>query len=334
MKRLLSPLAAILLASWTLTAPAPARADEAGDLMAEAARRFLGSLDDARRAKASFSFDDPERTNWHWIPRPRKGLPVKELTSDQRALAFALLNTGLSDKGMVTAATTMSYEEILRIEEAGKGPVRDPELYFISVFGTPGDSGTWGWRWEGHHLALNFTLRDGKVVSATPFMFGSNPAKVASGPNKGLRNLAAIQDPIYALVASLDEDQRKAAVISQDVPDVTSTPNSARITSPQAVGLPSDKLTDKQRSLLNDAIGGYLANFPEAVRDDLHKKLAAGGGKFQFAWYGPADPSKPHAFRIQGPTVYIDFNDKQNGANHIHTFYRNVDGDFALSSGN
>ncbi|MDG3003414.1 DUF3500 domain-containing protein [Paludisphaera mucosa] len=328
MKRLLPALVAILLASSSLNAPA--RGEETGTLMAETARRFLGSLDDAQRDKATFGFDDPERLNWHWIPRPRKGLPIKELASDQRVLAFALLNTGLSNRGMVTAATTMSYEEIIREEEHENGTVRNPELYFISVFGTPGE-GSWGWRWEGHHLALNFTLSGDKVVSATPFMLGANPAKVASGPRKGLRNLAAIQDPIYALVASLDEGQRKAAIVSEEVPDVTTTPNAPKPPAPEALGIDIGRLNPEQHKLLGEALKAYLETFPAEIGGLIMEQLHAGGKpEAHLAWYGPIDPSKAHAFRIQGPTVLIDFNDKQNGANHIHTFFRTASGDFGL----
>ena len=173
MKRFLPLLAVALVASAVATS---AQADETGAAMADAAHRFLGTLDDSQRAKASFAFDSPERFNWHWIPRTRNGIPIKELKSDQRALAFGLIQTGLSAKGMLKATTIMSYEQILHDQENGS-PTRDPELYYVSVFGTPGDQGDWGWRLEGHHLALNFTMHDGNVVSATPFMFGSNPGR-------------------------------------------------------------------------------------------------------------------------------------------------------------
>ncbi|WP_165064947.1 DUF3500 domain-containing protein [Paludisphaera rhizosphaerae] len=329
MKRPLTALATILLVSSMF--PAQTRAASAGDLMAETARRFLGSLDDAQRAKATFAFDDAERLNWHWIPRARKGLPLKELTSYQRALAFALLNTGLSDKGYVTAATTMSYEELIRIEEKGTGPVRDPELYYISVFGTPGGD-SWGWRWEGHHLSLNYTLKGNKIVSATPFMFGANPATVADGPNKGLRNLADIQDPIYALLASLDSDQKKAAILSDVAPKIPASPAAAKPLASGSDGIDVQKLNGDQKKLLISALEAYVHLFPDEVSADLVEKLKAGHGEGHFAWFGPTDPSKPHAFRLQGPTVFIDFNDEQNNANHIHTFYRNADGDFGATA--
>jgi hypothetical protein len=322
-------LTLVCLAS--LASGAVARGDEAGAVMAEAAQRFLGALDDSQRARASFAFDSPERFNWHWIPRSRSGLPIKDLAPDRRALAFGLLNTGLSTRGMIKAATIMSYEEILRVQENGNGPVRDPELYFVSVFGTPGDRGEWGWRVEGHHLSLNFTLRDGKVVSATPFMFGSNPAEVKSGGRKGSRNLFDIEEPIASLMASLDEAQVGEAVVSDEVPDVTTTPNSARLAPPPPVGITSDKFNASQLALLDRFVKAYQANFPESIRDDLADRLARSPRPFHFAWYGLPDPYKPHAFRLQSPELLIDFNVKQDEANHIHTYYRSASGDFGLA---
>jgi hypothetical protein len=233
---------------------------------------------------------------------------------------------------MIKATTIKSYEEILRVQENGTGPVRDPELYYVSVFGAPGDRGDWGWRVEGHHLSLNFTLKDGKVVSATPFMFGSNPAEVKSGGRKGSRNLFDLEEPIISLIMSLDEAQVRDAVVSDEVPDVTTTPNSARLQPPLPVGISSGTLNASQLALLARFVRAYQANFPETIRDDLARRLAGSPQGFHFAWYGPPDPYKPHAFRLQSPELYIDFNNKQDEANHIHTFYRSATGDFGLDS--
>ena len=330
MRRMTLPL--ILLAAGSTFAPAPARADEVGSNMADAARRFLAALDDGQKARAAFAFDSPERFNWHWIPRERKGVPFKEFTPEQRSLAFGLLDTGLSTKGAIKATTIMSLEEILRVDEHGTGPVRDPELYFVSVFGTPSDSGEWGWRVEGHHLALNYTLRDGKVASATPFMFGSNPAEVKKGPRKGLRNLAEIEGPANALIASLTDDQKALAVVAAVAPEVTTTPNSPQPPNPDPKGISSDKLSSDQKASIDQLIRAYAVNFPDPVRDDLLHQVASHPQAFHFAWYGPTDISRPHAFRLWGPTLFIDFNDTQNQTNHIHTFFRSHLGDFGAEA--
>lgn len=322
-------MAAAVLTASALSAPTPTRADATGEAMAKAANRFLGTLDDARREKASFSFDDPERLNWHWIPRPRQGLSIKEMAPDQRAVAFGLIQTGLSTEGMIKVSTLMSYEHILHLQE-NRAPHRDPELYYLSVFGTPGDKGEWGWRLEGHHLSLNFTLKDGQVVSATPFQLGANPASVRSGPLEGQRNLIDIETPIKELLASFDEDQRKAAVVSDVVPKVTSKPNPPQPGPMEAKGLSTEKMKPKQRELLNQFFAAYRTNFAPGVREDLKKELERSKGEFHIAWHGPLDQSKPHAFRVEGPSILIDFNNEQDQANHIHTFYRNRPGDFDL----
>jgi Protein of unknown function (DUF3500) len=326
MRRTLMLLAVAVLSHFA--SYAIARADETGLMMADAASRFVAALDANQKSQATFPFDSAERFNWHWIPRERKGLPIKNLTPEQRALAFGLLDTGLSTKGVLKATTIMSLEEILRVQEHGTGPVRDPELYFVSVFGNPGDQGEWGWRIEGHHLSLNYTLRHGKVVSATPFMFGSNPAEVRGGSRKGLRNLATMEGPANKLLLSLNEDQRKEAIVSPEVPDVTTTPNSEQPPTAAPIGISGASLDANQRETLAEFVRAYYENFPESIRADLLDQFVRGAQSLHFAWYGPRDPSKPHAFRIQGPTLLIDFNDKQDGANHIHTFYRSLLGDF------
>ena len=185
---------------------------------------------------------------------------------------------------------------------------------------------------EGHHLALNYTLRDGRVVSATPFMFGSNPATVLNGGRKGLRNLVAIEGPANKLMLSLNAEQRGTAIVSADVPDVTTTPNSAQPPTTVPLGISSAKFDNDQRKTLTQFVQAYYENFPEPIRAGLLDQLARGEQVFHFAWFGPADPAQPHAFRIQSPTLLIDFNDKQDGANHIHTFYRSMVGDFGLTS--
>jgi hypothetical protein len=319
---------ALNLGGWSQSTPA----DEIGSAMADSAQRFVASLDDAQKARATFAFTSPERVNWHWIPRERKGLPIKSMKAEQRALAFGLLSTGLSTKGILTATTIMSLEEILLVDEHGTGPVRDPELYFVSIFGNPSDEGEWGWRIEGHHLALNFTLKGGRVVSATPFMFGSNPAEVRKGPRKGLKNLAEIEGPTNKLIASFNEAQRKEAIISTTAPDVTTTPNSARAPVMTPEGIASAKLDADQKQTLTRLLRAYAANFPEPIRGDLLDQLSRDPESIHFAWYGSTDPTKPHAFRVQGKAFFIDFNDTQNETNHIHTFYRSLLGDFGLSA--
>ncbi len=197
---LLASVAVVGLALW-----AGAQVEPTGSRMAVTADRFVDSLTQTQAAKATYPYDSPERLNWHFIPRGRKGLPIKELSPEQRALAFALIQSGLSGSGFLKATTIMSLEQILRELEKGSGPVRDPELYYLTIFGKPEDRGKWGWRIEGHHLSLNFTLEDGKIIAATPAFFGSNPGEVRQGPRQGLQTLADRDERALRLVQALDD---------------------------------------------------------------------------------------------------------------------------------
>ncbi len=257
---LLAALAVVGLTLW-----ARAYVDQTGSQMATAAARFLTALDRDQVAKATYTFDAPERLDWHFIPRPRKGLPVKEMSSAQRALAFGLLQSGLAGGGYLKATTIMSLEQILKDLEQGKGPVRDPELYFFTIFGKPSDSGRWGWRVEGHHLSLNFTLDDGKVVSATPAFFGSNPAEVRQGPREGLRTLADVEDRALRLLQALDSTQTKLAVVSETAPKEIRAPNTPQPPTEEAVGVAYADLNDEQRELLRTLVETYAASMPTDV---------------------------------------------------------------------
>ncbi len=287
----------------------------------------------------SFAFDSPERINWHFIPRERNGLPIKEMNGEQRALAFGLLHTGTSRVGAVKATTIMSLEAILREMEKGSGPIRDPERYYVSIFGTPSNSGKWGWRIEGHHLSLNFTLEDGEIVSATPTFFGANPAEVRQGPRKGLRTLADVEDRALRLFQALDDDQQKLAVAAEKAPaDIQSNvgdPKTGLLPQPPKPdhdGIAADKLGDDQRKMLDVLIDSYAVDMPSEVAHSWLADVKKSGNDIRFAWYGPADRNEPHAYKIQGSTFVIEFNNTQNNANHIHTVWRSMLGDFGMSN--
>src|SRR5215831_9290994 len=174
---------AALAAGATLLVAAYHRANSAS-VMTEAANRFLASLTPEQRAKATFSFDDAERVNWFFVPIERKGLPLREMSPYQKHLAMALVNAGLSQSGFIKAVTIMSLEDVLRIQEKDNGERRNPEKYYFSIFGTPSETGTWGYRVEGHHISRNYTIVNGHVVAA-PSFFGANPARVPDGPRAG-----------------------------------------------------------------------------------------------------------------------------------------------------
>ncbi len=322
----LAAMAVVGVAVW-----ASARYDSAGGQMAGAATRVLAALDKEQLAKVEFPFDSPERINWHFIPRERKGLPVKEMTPAQRALVFGLLNTGVGASGYEKSMTIMSLEQILRDLEQGKGPVRDPELYFLSVFGKPSSQGKWGWRVEGHHLSLNFTLQDGKIISATPAFFGANPAEVRKGPREGLRTLADVEDRALRLVQSLKPEQAKIAVVDAVAPKEIRAANTPQPPTEPAVGIAFRELNQDQRDLAKALVESYAADMPAEVGRAWLEGIRDGGVEdVKFAWFGATDRTQGHAYRVQGPTFLIEFNNTQNEANHVHSVWRNMKGDFAV----
>ncbi|MFQ5841755.1 MAG: DUF3500 domain-containing protein, partial [Thermodesulfobacteriota bacterium] len=177
---------------------------ETAGRMAEAATTFLGSLTAEQQSRVLFSLEDEERLNWHYIPRDRLGLSFKEMDGSQRKLAHALLSSGLSRRGYAKALDIMSLESILgELEGPARRYPRDPDLYHVTLFGTPPDESPWGWRVEGHHLSANFLFVRGNRIAPTPNFFGANPARVPQGPLTGLRVLAAEEDLARQVLASL-----------------------------------------------------------------------------------------------------------------------------------
>jgi hypothetical protein len=322
----LASVTVVGLALW-----AGAQVEPSGSRMAIAADRFLKSLSAAQSAKATYAFDAGERLDWHFIPRARKGLAIKELGPEQRALAFGLIQSGLGGSGFMRATTVMSLEQVLRDLEQGRGPVRDPELYFLTIFGTPQDRGKWGWRVEGHHLSLNFALEHGKIVAATPAFFGANQAEIRQGPRQGLRTLAEREDRALRLMQALDESQRKAATFAEKAPPEIRAANTPQPPAEAAVGVAYSELNGDQRAMLRALLESYADDMPlEVARAWLDEIARAGTDAVRFAWAGPADRSQGHAYRVQGPTFLIEFNNTQNGANHIHSVWRNMLGDFGI----
>jgi Protein of unknown function (DUF3500) len=322
----LAATAVVSLAVW-----AGAYVDQTGSRMAVAADRLLASLSSEQATKARYAFDGPERLDWHFIPRPRKGLPIKEMKPEQRALAFGLIQSGLAGSGFLKATSIMSLEAVLLELEKGRGPTRDPELYFLTIFGTPADRGKWGWRVEGHHLSLNFALEDGKIVAATPAFFGSNPAEVRQGPRMGLRTLADRDDRALRLLQAFDDSQKKTALFSSEAPGEIRAANTPQPPTAAAVGLSYGQMNRDQQAMFRALFEGYAEDMPDEVsRAWLGEVRRAGFDEIRFAWAGPADRSQPHAYRVQGPTFLIEFNNTQNGANHIHSLWRNMLGDFGI----
>ena len=315
-------------------------ADRSAGAMRGAASAFLASLTPEQRANATFDFDSAERTRWNFIPPqafPRKGLTFKAMTEAQREKAHALLKTGLSQRGYMTAASIMDLESTLGgIEGAARGAgfnaenfARDPLEYYVSVFGTPSEKGSWGWRVEGHHVSLRFTLVDGKVDVGAPSFFGSNPAEVREGPRKGLRILAHEEDPARALVTALDASQRAKAVIQNVAPNDIVTGSKVDINPLSPVGITAADLNPSQRQTLMQVVDAYTSAMATDIAADRMDRLTkAGVDKIAFAWAGELERGRRHYYRVQGPTFLIEFDNTQNDGNHIHSVWRDFNGDF------
>jgi hypothetical protein len=315
----------VVLAAIAAALTQPARPD--ADMRA-AANTLIAAVDDAQRAKLVWDFDSEERFNWHFIPRERQGLPLKEMTDDQRELAFTLLRTGLSASGFTKAEAIRGLEEVL-FAMTGRA-IRDNELYFFTIFGDPSDD-TWAWRYEGHHLAQNWTIAADRAIATTPAFFGTNPATVADGPKQGLRALPAEQDLAFAVLDSLSPAQRQTAIVSDTAPRDIITGAERRAAIIDNTGLAASAMTDEQQGLLMTLIQEHAsAQVPALAAARLARVRAVDLDDLRFAWMGSTEPGpdRGHYYRIQGSTFLIEYDNTQNGANHQHVVWRDFDGDF------
>jgi hypothetical protein len=299
-----------------------------GAVMSAAAHNFLASLSPEQRTKASFPFADDERFNWHYIPKDRKGLPLSEMTPTQKHLASALLSAGLSRQGFIKAASIMSLEDVLRVIENDSSGRRDPEKYYFSLFGDPSDRGAWGYRIEGHHLSLHFTIVEGRAGGAPTFL-GTNPAWVKEGPRRGLRVLEAEEELGRELLGSLEGSQKQVAIVDAAAyPDILTSNSRKAAIEGKPNGLPAGQMNAKQRALLDALVSEYAHNLAEDLAEARVEAVRKAGRELRFAWAGSTERGKPHYYRIQAPSFLIEYDNTQNNANHIHSVWRDFDGDF------
>ena len=315
--------------AWAQRAPDPARSSpRAPDPMtaeiglsadlADAARRFLAVLTPAQRARAVFAADADERLRWHYVPKPRPGIALRELSDAQRPLAYGLLGSALGRRGLVKASAIMALEDVLRRRE--REPARDPGAYFLSIFGEPSTSATWGLRIEGHHLSLNLTLVDGVQPVEAPTFLGAAPSQAASGELAGARVLGREEDLGFGLLASLDDAQRKAAVYQATAPADLLTGPGAKLSA--LPGLTADRMTPAQRELLDAILDEVTGSLPRELADRERARIAAHpAAELVFSWAGGAWQGQPHYFRIAGPSFVYELDNTQDHANHVHTVW-------------
>lgn len=298
--------------------------DVAADMAAKA-RAYLTALSPVERRQSNLTFDDSNRYDWHYIPRRRQGLPLEAMTDSQSALADALMDTALSDEGQAKARGIRQLDQVL-FEQSGQA-MRDPERYYVTVFGEPGPQAPWGWRVEGHHLSLNLTIENGEVISTSPTFMGANPAIVRNGPRAGLQILDLEQTLARQLLHSFNVAQRATVVYAARPPRDIETGASRRVDPSNPRGLAISGMTSDQSALVMRLVDVYAYRLrAELARRELDRIRDAGVGAIHFAWAGSAEPGQPHYYRIQGPTFLIEYDNRQNGANHIHSVWRDLTG--------
>jgi len=295
--------------------------------MRDAADDFLASLDEDQRELAQLGFEDDERENFRFTPRPRAGISLKDMNEAQREKANALLGSALSEKGLLKVEQIILLEAFLG-EVSGRPDFRDPERYFVAVFGKPDAGEAWGWRFEGHHLSLNFTIV-GEDVAVTPSFMGANPAEVPSGEHKGLRVLGAEEDLARALVHALIAGDKEGAVFSDHAPREILTAEQRVVTALDPVGIAAGDMSEAQQQALRKLIDEYLSRHRAVLAEADWKAIEdAGFDKILFGWAGGTDVGEAYYYRIQGPTFLMEVANTQNNANHLHATWRDLKNDF------
>ena len=330
-------LAVILVAALTIrTLEAPvvetidrmAAPAEVGGHMAAAAHAFIGTLSTDQRDQGTWELDAEQRVDWHFIPRARYGVLLKDMNPEQRTAAHGLLQSVLSSQGYLKATGVMQLEGILGVIE-GRPERRDPQDYYFNIFGAPSEDGAWAWRFEGHHVSMNFTAAGGDLPSVTPTFLGSNPALVQEGPNAGRRLLGAEEDLARELLALLTDAQLRTAIIETEAPRDIITGNARTVEFDAFQGLPASQMNDAQSHALMHLIAEYLNNAnAEVANAKIQEIRDAGLENLHFAWAGSTDRGEGHYYRIHGPTVLIEYDNTQGGANHVHSVLRDPQNDF------
>lgn len=340
-------VALIASTGWKLT-------DLPGQQMQLFATTFLDSLDDRQLQIATMPFESAKRTDWHFVPKlQRKGLSLRDMNDAQNVAAMRLLRSALSEAGYKKANRVMMLENTLHALETGRGKwERDSENYYVTIFGKPSQKGAWGLSFEGHHLSLNFVCRDGRLVDSTPQFYAANPATIASDVQpassrqstsgaallgKGTRVLRDEEEFGFSLLRSLDETQRKVAIIAEEAVREIRFAGMAQADVGEPDGIAYVDLDARQRQRLQDLVDVYLAAVADSVARQRRESIDENGWQHvHFAWAGATQPGIGHYYRVQGKGFLIEFVNTQpdaagNPANHIHCVYRDLTGDFDLA---
>lgn len=307
-----------------------------GIRMSKAAQNLLASLPDSLKKQAMMGYDTPEKTNWDYIPKAkRKGLQLHELNDEQQELAMEFVATCLSEQGLQKAKGIMSLETTLH-QFDGNRQVRDPLRYYLTFFGEPSEKGTWAFSYEGHHLSLNYVVKDGVLVCATPSFFATNPAKVmdnrGAGPKVGSRFLAKEEDLAFQLLHSFNTEQLAKAIVAAKSPRDMQEGGKAQAKAGKARGLAVSEMTTEQAAALMSLVAEYIQNVPGEVADPWLKKVRA-AEQIHLAWAGSTKPGEPYSYTVQGEDFMVILYNTQGSpdgasANHVHAVWRTLGHDF------
>ncbi len=296
----------------------------------DAARQLVEATPPPQRAALLQPFTETARGDWHYTPRRRDGLTWKAMSAAQREATTALLRSALNERGLDKVRALMALEITLR-ELESFGPTRDPENYALAIYGEPGH-GAWGWRIEGHHLSLHFSLAAARYVATLPQFFGANPAVVprdvgGGAPRAGFRLLGNEEDLARQWLGGLSAAQRERAIFdTRTYGDIVSR-NAARAQAPDAVGLPFAAMDAAQQAQVLKLIGAFADHLqPGLAEDRLARVRAAPLETLRVGWAGSTTPGEPHYFRVQGADFLIEYDN--SGRNHVHSVWRDFTGDF------
>jgi hypothetical protein len=280
----------------------------------------------------ALTLDDEARESWTYWPTERVGVPLDLMTAEQRRLTQDLLTSLLSVRGHLKVVQIMQLEQILGMLDTIGFP-RGVGHYEIVLFGAPSATAPWSWRFEGHHVSLNVAVAPAGI-SVTPTFLGSNPGEVRNGPLTGLRVLGEEEDLGRQLVSSLTETQRSRAIVSVEAPRDIFTGNLGKERDqweawratllPAGIGVA--ELNEVQqhwvRRILDEVVGVYRPEVAGEILRGIDPRTLS------FAWMGATEPGAPHYFRLQGDDFVFEYDNVQDGANHVHSVWRDESADF------
>jgi hypothetical protein len=304
---------------------AAAKQNKADEGMRKAVQDLAASLSPEQRDRAVFGLAAEHRLDWHYVPRERVGLAIGELDATQRERFDAVLKSALSERGARQVEGVLVLEGVLRERE---GEWRDPGRFHFALYGDFAGRGSFGWRFEGHHVSLHFDNTNG-AITVTPLFLGANPAAVAGGAHDGLRVLGDEQDLARELVLGLDEARRAKAIRRGDpAGDVVHGPGIDYLTI-DTEGLLASEMAEADLARFWKLVGLYTDRLVEPrAKSELGRIRDVPLEELLFTWIGSTRPGEPHAYRIQGPRFVIEYDNGRPGADHVHTLWRDFDRDF------